>query len=195
MNDANESLAAPEKREIMLYISDIHTNAPHRFTTPLQEKTYEALAFLQIPFQRVETDEIVTMEDCELVNQKLQMKMVKTLFLCNRRQTAFYLLITCGDKPFQSKEFSNILDISRVSFAPVESMEGMLGTKIGAATVFSTLLDIDQRVRVVLDRDVADEEWYGCSDGTNTGYMKIRTSRIVQDFLHYTKHTATVIRL
>lgn len=134
------------------------------------------------------------MEDCIQVNQKLQMKMVKTLFLCNRQQTEFYLFITCGDKPFKSKEFAGALDISRVSFAPLELMEEMLGTKIGAATVFS-VLDADRKVRVIFDKDVVDEEWYGCSDGTNTGYMKIETARIVQDFLSYAKHVPTVIRI
>jgi Ala-tRNA(Pro) deacylase len=179
----------------MITISDIRTTAPDRFLTRLQEKTYETLNTLRIPFQRVETDEIVTMEDCIQVNQKLQMKMVKTLFLCNRQQTEFFLFITCGDKPFKSKEFAGALGISRVSFAPPGLMEERLGTKIGAATVFSVLLDPDRKVRVVFDKDVTCEEWYGCSDGTNTGYMKIETARIVQDFLCYAEHVPTVIRV
>lgn len=179
----------------MIYISGIHATVPERFLNPLQEKTYEILNALGIPFHRVETDEIVTMEDCIQVNQTLQMKMVKTLFLCNRQQTEFYLFITCGGKPFKSKEFAGALGISRVSFAPLELMEEMLGTKIGAATVFSVLLDPEGKVRVVFDKDVADEDWYGCSDGTNTGYMRVETARIVQDFLGYAKHVPTVIRI
>lgn len=179
----------------MPYISDTLTIAPDHFLTPLQEQVYQTLESLKISFQRVETDEIVTMEDCEQVNRKLRMKMVKTLFLCNRQQTEFYLFVTCGDKSFKSKEFSNALDVARVSFAPIELMEEMLGTKIGAATVFSTLLDKNRKVRVVFDKDVVDEEWYGCSDGTNTGYMKIKTAQIVGDFLRFAKHTPTVIKL
>jgi len=112
----------------MITISDIRTTAPDRFLTRLQEKTYETLNTLRIPFQRVETDEIVTMEDCIQVNRKLQMKMVKTLFLCNRQQTEFLLFITCGDKPFKSKEFAGALSISRVSIAPPGLMEERLGT-------------------------------------------------------------------
>ena len=115
------------------------------------------------------------MEDCVQINAKLDMKMVKTLFLCNRQQTAFYLFITNGNKPFRAKDFSAALDIARVSFAPAELMEQKLGTKIGAATVFSALLDTENAVQIVFDRDVLSEEWYGCSDGTTIGYMKIRT--------------------
>ena len=117
------------------------------------------------------------------------------LFLCNRQQTEFYLFITCGDKPFRSKDFSNALAVSRVSFAPAELMETMLGTQIGAATVFSSLLDCDNKVQIVFDKDVLSEEYYGCSDGTTTGYMKIRTEDIVRRFLTYAKHKLTVIEV
>ena len=150
---------------------------------------------MQIPYERVDTDEIITMEDCNAVNEKLNMKMVKTLFLCNRQQTEFYLFITCGNKPFRSKDFSNALAVSRVSFAPAELMETMLGTKVGAATVFSSLLDAEGKIQVVFDKDILSEEYYGCSDGTTTGYMKIRTEDIYRRFLNYTKHSPAVIEV
>jgi Ala-tRNA(Pro) deacylase len=123
------------------------------------------------------------------------MKMVKTLFLCNRQQTAFYLFITAADKPFRSKEFSNVLEVARVSFAPADLMEKMLGTKIGAATVFSAILDTDCFVQIVFDKDVIQEKWYGCSDGTTTGYMKIETEHIIQKFLPFAKHIPTIIEV
>ena len=123
------------------------------------------------------------------------MKMVKTLFLCNRQQTEFYLFITRGDKSFRSKEFSAALGVSRLSFAPAEKMTAMLETKIGAATVFSALLDTAQDVRIVFDKEVLAEEYYGCSDGTTTGYLKIKTDDICHKFLPYTEHTVTVINV
>lgn len=163
----------------MITVSEIKKTAPAQFKNTLQEKVYEILAKLQIPYERVDTDEVITMEDCIAVNEKLNMKMVKTLFLCNRQQTEFYLFITCGDKPFRSKEFSAALHVARVSFAPANLMESMLGTKIGAATVFSSLLDTAAGVKIVFDKDVLDEEYYGCSDGTTTGYMKVKTEDVI----------------
>lgn len=179
----------------MFYVSEIQTEAPKHFQTPLQEKVYETLEKLQIPFERVDTDEAITMEDCVAINEKLDMNMVKTLFLCNRQQTEFYLFITVGSKPFRSKDFSNALEVARVSFAPAERMDTMLGTKIGAATVFSSLLDIENRVKIVFDKEVLAEEWYGCSDGTTTGYMKIRTEDICRKFLPFTRHTLSAVEV
>jgi Ala-tRNA(Pro) deacylase len=127
------------------------------------------------------------------IDEKFDVKMVKTLFLCNRQKSSFFLFITCGDKQFSSKEFSQALGISRVSFAPAELLDTMLQTKIGAATLFSALVDSDRNVNIVFDRDVLKEEYYGCSDGTTTGYMKIRTKDVTYTFLPFTKHEMAVI--
>ncbi len=179
----------------MLYISDIYTDAPREYKTILERKVYEKLRELGIPFERVETGEVITMEQCADINAKLNMNMVKTLFLCNRQQTEFFLFVTMGDKPFHTKEFSAALDIARVSFAPPELMESILGTKIGAATVFSVLLESARNVRLVLDRDVADLEFYGCSDGTTSCYLKLRTADIVRRLLPAVGWSAELIRI
>ncbi|ALJ00204.1 prolyl-tRNA synthetase associated domain-containing protein [Rufibacter tibetensis] len=179
----------------MFYTSEIKETAPLQFKTPLQEKVYTSLHKLDIPFQRVDTDDAISMEDCIEINRKLNMKMVKTLFLCNRQQSVFYLFVTTGDKPFSSKAFSNALGAARLSFAPEALLNSMLGTSIGAATVYSVLLDRENKVQVVFDEEVASEEWYGCSDGTTTGYMKVKTTHIIHDFLEYASHKPTVIQV
>lgn len=179
----------------MIKVSEIQKTQPQAFKTELQKRVYQSLNQLQIPFERVDTEEVITMEDCTAINEKLNMKMVKTLFLCNRQKTNFYLFITRGDKPFHSKNFSAVLGIARVSFAPPELMETMLGTKIGAATVFGTLLDTENRVKVVFDKAVLSEEFYGCSDGTTTGYMKVKTEDIKCRFLEFTKHIPIIMEV
>ena len=177
----------------MFYVSDIYTNEPKEFKNELQEKVYKTLKELDISFERVDTDEAITMEDCIEIDNKLDMNMVKTLFLCNRQKTDFYLFITTGNKKFDSKKFSQEMEIARVSFAPIELFEDMLGTKIGAATVYSSL--INNKIQIVFDKDVLQEKYYGCSDGTTTGYMKVKTNDIVNKFLPYTKHTKKIITM
>jgi Ala-tRNA(Pro) deacylase len=179
----------------MFFVGDITEKAPDSYKSPLQEKVYESLSKFQIPFERVNTDEAISMEDCIKINQKLDTKMVKTLFLCNSQKTDFYLFITTANKPFKSKAFSNALGISRVSFAPAELMESILGAKIGAATVFGVLMDKENLVQVVFDNDVLLDEWYGCSDGTTTGYIKVKTKLIVNNFLTHAKHFPAVIEM
>jgi len=179
----------------VFYISNIMKTTPESYQTELQAKTYETLTILEIPYERVKTDKAITMEDCVQINHKLNMKMVKSLFLCNRQQTQFYLFITTAGKPFNSKEFSNKLGVSRVSFASAEQLKCKLGVEIGACTIFGVLMDKTYEIKVVFDEEVVDEEWYGCSDGTTTGYMKIKTSQVVYDFLAYSNHIPTLIQI
>lgn len=177
----------------MFYVSEPITTAPQEYKNELQQKVYSTLATLGIPFERVDTDDAITMEDCIMIDQKLDMKTVKTLFLCNRQQTAFYLFITTAGKPFSTKDFSSALGIPRVSFASAELLQSKLGVKVGAATIFGVLLDTKNEVQVVFDRAVLNEEWYGCSDGTTTGYMKIATAKVFHDFLRFVNHSPKVI--
>lgn len=179
----------------MINVSEIITSAPGEFKTELQKKVYNTLEQLDIPFERVDTDDAITMEDCIAISEKLDCKVVKTLFLCNRQKTSFYLFITTDDKPFVTKNFSHALGISRVSFAPENLLFELAGVKIGATTVFGTLLDDENKIRVVFDKDVLSEEYYGCTDGTTTGYMKVKTNDIFNKFLKFTNHTPTVVEV
>lgn len=179
----------------MFYVSEPTRSAPVEYKTELQELVYNTLGKLNIPFERVDTDEAISMEDCILINKKLNMNTVKTLFLCNRQQTEFYLFITTADKPFNTKEFSGALGISRVSFASGDLLQRKLGVKIGAATVFGVLLDRDNTVQVVFDKSVLADPWYGCSDGTTTGYMKLETEKVFHEFLAFAKHIPKIIEI
>lgn len=179
----------------MIYVSEVLKTPPETCKTALQAAVYQALATLEMPYERVETDEIITMEDCAAVEARLSMRMVKTLFLCNRQQSEFYLFVTRGDKPFRAKDFSAALHTARPSFAPAERMGQLLGTTIGAATIFSMLLPSASAVRPVLDRDVLRDPYYGCSDGTTTGYLKLRTDDICARLLPYAGKTPAIIEV
>ncbi len=71
----------------------------------------------------------------------------------------------------------------------------VLGVKIDAATIFSAIINLDRDVQIVIDKDVADEEFYGCSDGTATCYMKLKTDDIINKFLPDVKHKAKIIEI
>lgn len=179
----------------MINVSEIKTNKPDAYKTELHEMVYHTLERLEIPFERVDTDDAITMEDCIAIGERLKTKIVKTLFLCNRQKTMFYLFVTTDDKPFVTKNFSATLGISRVSFAPPELLLEMLGTRVGATTALSSIADKDNRVSVIIDREALQNEWYGCTDGTTTGYMKIKTDDLLNKFLPFANHTPTIIEI
>ena len=178
-----------------MFVSEVKTTPPKEFASDLQECVYKALAELEIPFERVDTGDAVTMEDCIEIDKKLGCKVVKTLFLCNRQKTNYYLFVTPGDKPFVTKDFGKALGVSRVSFAPSDLLLDMMQTKVGATTVYSLLLDSANDVRIVIDKEVLNEENYGCTDGTFNCYMKVKTADILEKLIPHTGHTAEIIEV
>ena len=55
--------------------------------------------------------------------------------------------------------------------------------------------DHDHAVQVVMDRDVAQEPWYGCSDGTTTGYLNLATEDVLKIFLPSTGNNPSIISI
>ena len=88
----------------MIHTSEIKVTAPAEFANETQRKVYAVLERLEIPFGRIDNDPAVTMEDCIAIDEALDVPTVKTLLLCNRQQTVFYLYVMPGDKPFSTKE-------------------------------------------------------------------------------------------
>ena len=177
----------------MIHTGEILSEAPAVYVNDTQRKVYATLERLGIPFGRIDNDPAVTMEDCAAIDAALGVPTVKTLLLCNRQQTTFYLYVMPGDKPFITKEFGAALQISRVSFAPAEKLHELLGTEVGATTPLSLVADPENRVRLIIDKAAVAPEAVGCPDGTTTCYMGLRTADLLERFLPETGHEATFI--
>lgn len=171
------------------------TTPPAGFRNEVQKKTYEALAALKIPFERVDNRPAATMEECREIEKLLGVKVIKSLFLCNRQQTQFYLFMTEGNKPFSTKNFGHALNISRVSLAPEEKLHEMMGVEFGATTLFSLLADTEKKVRFIVDKEVLAHEQIAIPDGTTTCYMKVPGSETIEKISGISGHDTTVIEV
>ncbi len=65
-----------------------------------------------------------------------------------------------GDKLFQTKELSRQLGTARLSFAPPERMEELLGCAPGSASVLGMAYDKSHQVHLLMDREVYESEWF-----------------------------------
>lgn len=61
-------------------------------------RTYDLLDTLGIEYKRIDHEEAMTMEVCEEIDEALQATICKNLFLSNRQETDFYLLMMPGIK-------------------------------------------------------------------------------------------------
>ena len=167
----------------MFIVSDIITTPPAAFASELQRRVYATFAERGIPFGRVDTDPGLTMEDCQHIDAKIGVRIVKTIFVCNRQQTEFYLYVTTDDKPFVTRDFCGALGIPRVSFASADKLRELTGVEVGATTILSAILPESAGVHLVMDRRVAEDEWFACTDGTATCFVKLRTRDLLDKYL------------
>ena len=156
---------------------------------------FAVLDSLGIPYIRFEHDATATMEDCAAVGKALHGTICKNLFLCNRQQTSFYLLTMPEDKPFHTKDLSHQIGSSRLSFAPPEKMEELLGCSPGSASVLGLHNDSGNAVRLVMDRDVYTAPYFACHPCDNTQSLKFKTEDLLNVLLPKIGHEPIIVEL
>ena len=158
-------------------------------------RSYALLDSLGIEYQRVDHEHADTIEQCEQVEQLLGCKICKNLFLTNRQQTDFYLLIMPGEKPFKTKLLSRQIGSARLSFASPEHMERYLDITPGSVSVLGLMNDKGGAVRLLVDRDLLKEEYFGCHPCINTSSLRLKTADVFEKLLPAMGHAPTYVEL
>ena len=174
-------------------VSQVYTAAPSEERCAVEMETFALRDRLGIPYTWVAHDMANTIEDCAAVDAALGISICKNLFLCNRQKTEFYLLAMPGDKLFQTKELSRQLGTARLSFAPPERMEELLGCAPGSASVLGMAYDKSHQVHLLMDREVYESEWFGCHPCKSDATLRIQTRDLLNIFFPYTGHPVTVV--
>lgn len=144
---------------------------------------YDFLEKLGTPFDRVDHAPAMTMEICADIDKVLGASICKNLFLCNRQQTEFYLLMMPDDKPFKTKNLSKEIGSARLSFASAEQMGAFLGVTPGSVSVLGLLKDCENKVTLIIDEDILKAEYFGCHPLINTSSLKIKTKDLMEKII------------
>lgn len=172
----------------------IFTLAPPN-AEPVQKRAYDALDKLGIKYVGVCHEHADTIEQCLAIEEILNVKICKNLFLCNQQKTKFYLLLMPGDKKFKTKLLSKQINSARLSFADSEHMMKYLGVTPGSVSVLGLINDSDNEVSLIIDEDLLKDEYIGCHPCLNTATLKIKTDDIIHKFLPSTGHGYITVNL
>lgn len=172
----------------------VFTARPTDERRPQEYAIYDRMEELNIPHVRVDHDHADTMEDCLAIEKVLGAPVCKNLFLCNRQQTEFYVLLMPGDKPFKTKFLSAQLGCSRLSFAGDDHMEELLQTIPGSVSALELLFDTDHKVKLVIDRDLLKDEYISGHPSISTSTVKM-TRKDMLKYVESTGHEPTYVDL
>ena len=159
----------------------VYTGRPTDDRIPQELAVYDKLDELGIPYTRVDHEHADTMEDCLQIEKVLGSKICKNLFLCNRQQTDFYLLMMPGDKPFKTKYLSAQLGCSRLSFADDGHMRDYLNTIPGSVSALELLFDSQGKVQLVIDKALLSDDTISGHPGISTSTLRLKR----EDLLRY----------
>ena len=96
---------------------------------------------------------------------------------------------------FKTKELSAQINAARLSFASGEAMEELLGVLPGSASVLGLLKDTEGKVQLLIDKDLLQEEYFGCHPCKNTSSIRFATGDLLNRILPYVKHEYIAVEL
>ena len=160
-----------------------------------EKRVYDLLDSLGVNYWRVDHEPAMSMEVCRAIDKALEAVICKNLFLCNRQETDFYLLMMPGDKPFKTKDLSAQIGSSRLSFADAEFMEQFLDITPGSLSVMGLMNDKEHRVRLLMDEDVTKGEYIGFHPCINTSSLRLKTADLMEKVIPAMGHEPTMVVL
>lgn len=158
-------------------------------------RVYDLLDRLGLEYQRIDHEPAMTMEICAALDEALGAPICKNLMLCNRQNTAFYLLLMPGDKPFKTKDLSAQIGSARLSFAAAEYMEAYLDITPGSLSVLGLMNDVEGHVQLLIDEDVLGSDCIGFHPCINTSTLRLKTADVMEKLIPAMGHSPRIVRL
>lgn len=160
-----------------------------------ETRTYDLLDQLKIPYQRLDHQPLPIIDACREVDTLLNIDICKNLFLCNAKKTEFHLLLLPGKKKFRTACLSKQIGSSRLSFADPEFMIQFLDITPGSVSVLGLMNDRDNKVQLLIDKDVLSFEFFGCHPCINTSSLKMKTADLIDRILPAINHNYILVDL
>ena len=166
----------------------IYTARPTDKRLPKEERVYDLLERLGVPFERVDHDAVGTIEGCAEIEKLLDIEICKNLFLRNSKGDQYYLLMLPGGKHLVTKDLTKKIGSTRLSFGTPEKMEEYLDITPGSVSVLGLMNDHGNNIQFLVDNDIKKWEYFGCHPCINTSSLKIKTADLFSKILPAVGH-------
>lgn len=166
----------------------IYTARPTDKRLPKEERVYDLLERLDVPFERVDHNAVGTIEGCAEIEKLLDIEICKNLFLRNSKGDQYYLLMLPGGKHLVTKDLAKKIGSTRLSFGTPEKMEEYLDITPGSVSVLGLMNDHENNIQLLVDNDIKKWEYFGCHPCINTSSLKIKTADLFSKILPAVGH-------
>jgi len=139
------------------------------------QKVYDVLNKMNIPYEVVEHPPALTTEEADSYIVGKEGVRTKTLFLTNKKKTAYYLVIMDDAKRLDMEHLAELLNEKRMSFCSPERLMNKMGLHPGVVSIFGLLNNDEHDIKVYLDQEMLSEKKISFHPNDNTKTMFIST--------------------
>lgn len=124
----------------------------------LYQQLVTKLKELNIPFEIVEHPPALTTEEADTFIKGIDGVRTKSMFLTNKKKTAYYLLIMDDQKRLNMEQFKEITQANRIKMASSDSLMQKMKLPPGVVSIFGLLNNDDHDIHVYFDQEILDEK-------------------------------------
>lgn len=158
------------------------------------QKVYDTLNKMNIPYEVVDHPPALTTEEADSYIVGKEGVRTKTLFLTNRKKTAYYLVIMDDAKRLDMERLAEILHEKRISFASPERLMEKMALPPGVVSIFGLLNNDEHDIKIYLDQEMLSERFVSFHANDNTKTLFIATGDMYK-FLTSIGYEYTIVEL
>ncbi|WP_105134362.1 prolyl-tRNA synthetase associated domain-containing protein [Streptococcus suis] len=160
----------------------------------MDKLVFESLADLGMDYTFVEHPPALTTEQADRYIEGLEGVRTKSMFLTNKKKTAFYLLIMDDQKQLDMDQFRDLVGANRIRMASSESLMEKMHLPAGVVSVFGLLQNVDKDIQVYFDKEILSESILTFHPNVNTKTIFVRTEDVLR-FVEELGFSATIVDL
>lgn len=160
----------------------------------LYSKVVAKLEELAIPFEVVEHEPTLTTEQADSFIEGIEGVRTKTMFLTNKKKTAFYLVIMDDKKRLDMELLKDLIGANRIRMASSESLFEKMMLPAGVVSPFGLLNNADKDIQVYFDKEIMSERRMSFHPSTNEKTLFLDRTDLLK-FLEAIGYQAHIIEL
>lgn len=126
-----------------------------------------------IEYNLVEHPPALTTEEADRYIEGIEGVRTKTLFLCNRKKTVYYLVVMDDGKRIEMKVLGDILEEKGMQFGSADRLKEKMGLEPGIVSIFGLLNNETKDIKVVIDEEITGEKYmsFHVNDNSKTAFI------------------------
>lgn len=149
---------------------------------------------LDIPYEIVEHPPALTTEEADQFIVGIEGVRTKSMFLTNKKKTAYYLLIMDDTKRLDMDKFKDLVSANRIKMASSDSLAEQMKLPPGVVSIFGLLNNNSKNIQVYFDKEILSEPRMSFHPNVNTKTIFLSTQDVLK-FIQAIGYDYTVINL